>query len=163
MVSPGGRFWQTRRGPYGELIGCWVNTPPQYTVQHRRVLAVVEEHEALHQDQPAPFGQRGDVPGLRQIGGHRLLHQHVLAGVECGHDPVVMQRRGQRDVDSVDVRLGEQFLVPADGAAAELGGELPRLLRIPAGQSGDGDGGVGLHGRQHPAAGDVGAAEDADP
>lgn len=38
LVSPGGRHWSTRRGPYGELIGCWVHTPPHYAVQHRRVL-----------------------------------------------------------------------------------------------------------------------------
>ena len=38
MVAPGGRVWSTRRSPYGELIGCWVNTPPRYAVQTRRVL-----------------------------------------------------------------------------------------------------------------------------
>ena len=38
MVSPGGRVWQTSRGPYGELIGCWINTPPRFAVQTRRVL-----------------------------------------------------------------------------------------------------------------------------
>jgi hypothetical protein len=38
LVQPGGRVWTTRRGPYGELVGCWVNTPPRYAVQTRRVL-----------------------------------------------------------------------------------------------------------------------------
>lgn len=38
LVSLGGRSWQTRRGPYGELIGCWVSTPPQYSVRHRQVM-----------------------------------------------------------------------------------------------------------------------------
>ncbi|WP_375462841.1 hypothetical protein [uncultured Methylobacterium sp.] len=38
LVSPGGRHWSTSRGPYGELIGCWVTTPPHYATQHRRVL-----------------------------------------------------------------------------------------------------------------------------
>lgn len=38
LVAPGGRVWTTRRGPYGELVGCWVNTPPRYAVQTRRVL-----------------------------------------------------------------------------------------------------------------------------
>lgn len=38
MVSPGGRHWQTSHGPHGELIGCWVTTPPQFTVRSRTVL-----------------------------------------------------------------------------------------------------------------------------
>ncbi|AWN36123.1 hypothetical protein [Methylobacterium radiodurans] len=38
MVSPGGRVWTTRRGPYGELEGCWVSTPPRFAVRHRQVL-----------------------------------------------------------------------------------------------------------------------------
>lgn len=38
MVSPGGRHWTTRPGPHGELIGCWVTTPPRYAVQQRTVL-----------------------------------------------------------------------------------------------------------------------------
>ena len=38
MVSPGGRFWQTSHGPHGELIGCWVSTPPRFAVRSRTVL-----------------------------------------------------------------------------------------------------------------------------
>lgn len=38
MVSPGGRVWTTRRGPYGELEGCWVTTPPRFAVRQRQVL-----------------------------------------------------------------------------------------------------------------------------
>jgi hypothetical protein len=38
LVAPGGRVWQTRRDAYGELIGCWVDVPPQYAVRRRRVL-----------------------------------------------------------------------------------------------------------------------------
>ena len=38
MVSPGGRYWQTSRGPGGELIGCWVTTPPRFAVRTRTVL-----------------------------------------------------------------------------------------------------------------------------
>jgi hypothetical protein len=38
MVAPGGRVWTTRRGPYGELEGCWVSTPPRFAVRNRQVL-----------------------------------------------------------------------------------------------------------------------------
>ncbi len=38
LVAPGGRVWQTRPGPRGELIGCWVETPPRYAVRQRTVL-----------------------------------------------------------------------------------------------------------------------------
>jgi len=38
MVAPGRRIWQTRPGPRGELIGCWVETPPRYAVRRRTVV-----------------------------------------------------------------------------------------------------------------------------
>lgn len=37
MVSPGGKRWQVTRDAYGNEVGCWVNTPPQYAVRHRTV------------------------------------------------------------------------------------------------------------------------------
>ncbi|WP_232631382.1 hypothetical protein [Methylobacterium sp. Leaf118] len=38
LVAPGGRRWETRYDAYGQLVGCWVTTPPRYAVQTRRVL-----------------------------------------------------------------------------------------------------------------------------
>lgn len=38
LVAPGGRFWQESRGPGGELIGCWVSTPPRFALRRRTVL-----------------------------------------------------------------------------------------------------------------------------
>ncbi|MEH3116220.1 MAG: hypothetical protein PGN25_00970 [Methylorubrum populi] len=38
LVAPGGRRWVTRTDAYGQLVGCWVTTPPRYAVQTRRVL-----------------------------------------------------------------------------------------------------------------------------
>lgn len=38
LVSPGGRHWQQSYDAYGQLVGCWINTPPRYAVQSRRVL-----------------------------------------------------------------------------------------------------------------------------
>jgi hypothetical protein len=37
MVSPGGRQWQTRQ-TYSGVVGCWVDVPPTYARQARRVL-----------------------------------------------------------------------------------------------------------------------------
>ena len=51
----------------------------------------------------------GDLVGL--VGGEaqRLLAQHVLAGVGCRDDRVLVQVVRQADVDGVDVGLGEQL------------------------------------------------------
>ncbi|KQT93106.1 hypothetical protein ASG60_06800 [Methylobacterium sp. Leaf469] len=53
VVSPGGRVWQTRRDPYGELVGCWVDVPPQYSVRHRRVL--VQPAQSIPETIPAEY------------------------------------------------------------------------------------------------------------
>ncbi|MCJ2037119.1 hypothetical protein [Methylobacterium sp. J-068] len=53
LVAPGGRVWQTRRDAYGELIGCWVNIPPQYSVRHRRVL--VQPAQSIPETIPAEY------------------------------------------------------------------------------------------------------------
>ncbi len=38
MVSPGGRHWQVSTNAHGQTVGCWVDTPAQYTTQHRQVV-----------------------------------------------------------------------------------------------------------------------------
>ena len=38
LVAPGGRHWQTSYDAYGQLIGCWVTTPPRFAVRQRQVL-----------------------------------------------------------------------------------------------------------------------------
>jgi hypothetical protein len=43
LVAPGGRRWETRVDAYGQLVGCWVTTPPRYAVQTRRVLVRAPE------------------------------------------------------------------------------------------------------------------------
>ncbi|MDB5646903.1 hypothetical protein [Methylobacterium sp.] len=53
LVAPGGRVWQTRRDAYGELIGCWVDVPPQYSVRHRRVL--VQPAQSIPETIPAEY------------------------------------------------------------------------------------------------------------
>jgi hypothetical protein len=53
LVAPGGRRWQTSTDAYGQLVGCWVTTPPQYAVQTRRVL--VRPAEVIPQTLPPVY------------------------------------------------------------------------------------------------------------
>jgi hypothetical protein len=76
----------------------------------RRMVAV---HERLHQQDPGLVG-RGDHPlrvGDRQR--QRLLAQDVLARAGGGDRPLGVKVVGERDVDGVDVLVGEQCLVRA--------------------------------------------------
>lgn len=52
-MAPGGRVWQTSRDAYGELVGCWVDVPPRYSVRHRRVL--VQPAQAIPETIPAEY------------------------------------------------------------------------------------------------------------
>lgn len=38
MVAPASRRWQVTRDAYGREVGCWVDVPAQYGVQHRTVV-----------------------------------------------------------------------------------------------------------------------------
>ena len=72
-------------------------------------------HERLHE--PDAFGLAdGDHVG-RLIGVHRerLLAQHVLPRTGRGLRPLGMEVVRERDVDGVDVGVGEEFLVRAIG------------------------------------------------
>ena len=53
LVAPGGRRWETRVDAYGQLVGCWVTTPPRYAVQTRRVL--VRPPETIPQTLPPVY------------------------------------------------------------------------------------------------------------
>jgi len=83
MVSPGGRYWQTSRDAYGQLVGCWVTTPPHFAVRARRVLVrqaqVIPEtiapvyasyqRRVLVQPASAAWVPAGPAPGLGGFGG----------------------------------------------------------------------------------------------
>ena len=80
---------------------------------HGRGLRVVAVHERLHQHEPRGLGA---CEGLLDLGGTarvRLLAEDVLAGVECRERPLVVEPVRQRDVDAVDLVVGEQRLVGA--------------------------------------------------
>ena len=77
------------------------------------------------------------APRLGRVEGQRLLAEDVLAGVGRGHHPGLVQLVGQRDVDRVDLGVGQDLVVAAVALGdAELLRPLPREPRVPAGQRG---------------------------
>ena len=110
---------------------------------------MVAPHERLGQDEALALG---DVEGALDLLGaarQRLLAEHVLAGLERADRPLDVQRVGQRDVDRVDLGVGEQRLVGAVRARdAVLGGEGPAALDVARA-----DGDELLAGARSPAAG----------
>jgi len=65
-----------------------------------------------HQRQAGGRGLRDHLLRLVGTGGQRLLHEHVLAGVERGADQLEVRRRGGRDRYCRDGRVVE-YLVEA--------------------------------------------------
>ena len=75
-----------------------------------------------------------DVP---DVAAERLLAEHVLARFERPDRPVRVHRVRQRDVDRLDLGVGEKLVVAPVGAR-----DLPRLcelLRPPEVAAADGD------------------------
>lgn len=134
----------------------------RHELAYPRVLGVVDEHDVLHEHEPAGAGEGQETAGRGRVEGERLLREYVLARAEGRLRPVLVQGRGQRDVHGVDVVPGEEFPVPGNGPGPEGPGGRSGLLGVPAGDGGR----HGLrqcgHRRQHAAPGDVGAAEDPD-
>jgi hypothetical protein len=72
---------------------------------------MVAVHERLHQD---PAGTLGCVERALDLIGppvERFFAEHVLARLERAHRPLEVQRVRKRDVDGVDLVVGEQRLV----------------------------------------------------
>ena len=80
----------------------------------------VTPHVRLRQDERRGCSAR--VPRLVDLRRHarvRLLDEHVLAGVERAQRPLVVQRVRQRDVDGVDLLVGEQRIVRTASARGD--------------------------------------------
>ena len=74
--------------------------------------------------------QASTIVGFGRGQGHRLLAQHVLAGPGGRDGPLGVQVVRQRDVDGVDVGIGEQRLVGGVGTVeAQLVGDGLRSAR----------------------------------
>lgn len=127
------------------------------------VLGVVEEHEALHQQQAALAGEGHRLVRVREAGGERLLAQHVLAGLKRPQGPLHVQFGRQRQVDGVHVVALQQPGVAGHRGAAEPAGERPRLREAAAGDRGHLDERLAGHRGQHAPLGDVRAAQHPDP
>ncbi len=99
----------------------------------RGVVPVVER---LHHHQIGRRRLRGHVLGLRGVRGERLLAQNVLARGQRTLGPLGVEPIGQRVVDRVDLRIGDQILVaswtfgmPCSAANASARAAVPRRPR----------------------------------
>ena len=76
-------------------------------------LRVVPVHERLHQQPVLALGHIEGALDLLGATAQRLLAQDVLAGLERADRPVDMHRVRERDVDDLDVGVGEQRVIAA--------------------------------------------------
>ena len=83
---------------------------------------MVQVHERLEHGDAVGLRRRLDQVEFGERGHERLFAQDVLPGFGGLHRPLAVQGVGQRDVDGVDVRVGEQRLV-----AAVRCGDVPLL------------------------------------
>ena len=103
--------------PGGDQLGCSGD---------RRVVAVARADE----EASAGRARRGDhLRALRDLEGHRLLHEHVLAGARGGDRLRRVVLMWARDVDHLDVGIGAERLAVRVDAGAELGREAGARLR----------------------------------
>ena len=85
-------------------------------------------HESLHDEHALALGVMDGLLRLARIEGERLLAEHVLARVGGLADPLGVQVIGKRDIDGLDLTVGQQLLV---GTVGFRDTERLRLLRGP--------------------------------
>ena len=68
-------------------------------------------HIASSTTRPSSLGRRDDRFGLRLVEGERLLDEHVLARLEGQQGLCGVERVRRRDVDDVDLGVGDEGLV----------------------------------------------------
>jgi hypothetical protein len=74
---------------------------------------MVAHHEGFDDVHPiGKWAQHVEIGGLQR---KRLFAQHVLAGLRCGQTHRHVQMVGQRVVDGLDLRIGQQRFVRAVG------------------------------------------------
>ena len=117
-----------------QLSTAWQPPDParRDELAHRDPRRVVAVHERLHQQHARPRAQASTI-ALRLGRGQRqrLLAQDVLAGPRRGDRPFGVEVVRQRDVDGVDVRVGEQRLVrPVDRGMPSRRGRLAGPARL---------------------------------
>ena len=95
---------------------------------------MVEIHGRFGHDHPSRLGSGDDPVALVQAEGQGLFTEDVFAGLGGADGPPGVEAVGQRDIDHVDLWIGQQRFVASMGTGdAPLGGIglSPRL--IPAG------------------------------
>ncbi len=97
MVAPARKVWQVTRGPHGEPIGCWVEIPAQYAVQHRQV--VVREASVRHEVIPAEYAVRARkvmVPRRRRrMRSSRAVSDRASSGRGAPVEPALAAGRAR--------------------------------------------------------------------
>jgi hypothetical protein len=73
-------------------------------------------HKPLGEDEAGGISTVEGFLDLIGMSRERLLDQHVLAGVERRERPLHVQPVGKRDVNGLDVGIGQQPLVAPVGA-----------------------------------------------
>jgi hypothetical protein len=135
-----------------------------HDLQHPLGQRVITPVERLHDHQPGAVRGLRHLGRLGRVGREGLLAQHVLTRLQGEQRPLGVQRVRQRDVDRVDIAVGQQVSVTVVGHRyAVPPGEGRRPGRI-TGRDGVA-GGVGrLAGRlDQRGECDVGGTEAADP
>ena len=124
---------------------------------------VVAPMERLHQHLAARFRCVAHGASVIGVGRHRLLAEHVLAGLQRADRQRFVVAVGQRVVDGVDVVVGEEFVVGAvDVLDAVLAGEGAGAGDVARCDGGDDDVVDDLRRRQQRHRRDARGAEHAD-
>ncbi len=98
-------------------------------------LRMEAHHERLGDQLAGPVARGDQRLGFLRVERDRLLAQHVLARLQRADRPRDVQLVGQRIVDRLDRRIGEQFVVGAVG----LGDPVRRRRRLGLGEVARGD------------------------
>jgi len=137
--------------------------PALHEVAGAQPLGMVGDHEGLGGELARPVARRDEGVDLRGAQRDRLLGQHVLAGLERLQRPFDVGVVGQRVVDRVDLRIGEQRLVAVGDPRPVARREAVRLARRAAGDGGDEAAVARLDAGADPLARDLRRPEDAPP
>ena len=104
---------------------------PAHQVDHRQVQLVEVQPIRDHQLDAADRARLDHLLALGHGDRHRLLAQHVDAGVGRSHGVFRVHRVRQRDVDGVHLREAVVDLLVGEGRHAVLLGERRRLAGLP--------------------------------
>ena len=98
-------------------------------------LRVMDDHVGLGGQKAGAVARRDDLVDLARLQGNGLFGQHMLAGRKRLQRPFDMQVVGQRDIDRVNRRVGQQRLIAGmHHKGRAKGAEALGLCRVAGGQ-----------------------------